>query len=369
MRPSESYQKDVLQKVISEDAAQREILSYLDTLYCQLCPTHPHTKNWGSRLKTFFGLEVSKLEQTMGALAATPEIKGIYLWGGVGRGKTYLMDLLYKSLSAPKLRQHFYAFMADIHVELKLSQGQADPLKQVARRLAQKVKIICLDEFFVEDIADAMILSGLLHYLFEFKVMLITTSNVAPSNLYLDGLQRDRFLPAINLINTHMQVLHLDTPQDYRLTKSLCDHRYHFPLDDSPLFMEAQFNHLNHGQALLPNTFNLNKRALHAVKRSKSAICFEFMELCATARSSEDYLKLSQAYPAILISNIPELNENLEEATRRFITLVDTTYDQGVLLVLAAAVPLEKLYTGKLLNFEFERVKSRIIEMQSWKVD
>jgi cell division protein ZapE len=351
MKPSQYYAHDVAQGLVVKDKDQEKVLAYLDDLYERLT-----TKNQSKILRWLDSLKQSNSKQ------------GVYLWGNVGRGKTYLMDTFYKSLNVPKLRQHFYEFMAYVHAELKHYQGQAEPLKLVALDLAKRVRILCFDEFFVEDIADAMILGGLFQHLFAHNMMIVATSNVAPDDLYATGLQRDRFLPAIHMIKQYMHVVHLEHDQDYRLVKTLRDHRYHFPLSEAEAFLEAQFNFLNHNAPLLSNDFILNQRNFTAVKRSDTVLWCEFAELCVAARSSLDYLKLANNYKAILINHLPLLASELEDAARRFMTLVDTCYDRHVLLVLAAEVALEELYQGTHLNFEFARVKSRIIEMQSWEI-
>lgn len=356
MKPSDYYTADVASGKVVANPLQERALQYLDDLYSTLTPKASAGVTLGQKFKAFFSARTPARSQP----------KGLYLWGSVGRGKTYLMDLFYKSISGPKLRQHFYEFMAGIHVDLKLHQGKVNPLKLVADDIAKIARVLCFDEFFVEDIADAMILGSLLHYLIENNVVIITTSNCAPDDLYHDGLQRDRFLPAIEIIKAKMMVMHLDHEQDYRLSKELRDHRYHFPLENSQIFLDAHFDFFNEEQALLANHFELNERSLCTVKRGEYVIWFEFTEICASARSSLDYLKLCKTYKAILVAHLPPFDGNNEDACRRFITLVDTCYDAHVLLILTAAVSLENLYQGTLLEFEFERVKSRIIEMQSW---
>jgi cell division protein ZapE len=353
MKPSQYYLQDVAAGKIVKDVTQTQALPYLDQLYAALEAAHAPKKFW---LKRIFKTTSAPIH----------EPRGLYMWGAVGRGKTYLMDLLYTSLRIPKLRQHFYEFMGSVHAQLKTYQGQTDPLKAVAQALAQQVRILCLDEFFVEDIADAMILSSLLQYLFECGIILVTTSNVAPEDLYQQGLQRDRFLPAITLIQQNLNIIHLDHMQDYRMLTTLRDHRYHWPLINAEDFLAAQFQFLNQDHVLLSTSFEIHQRPFQAIKRSKTVLWIDFQDLCEAATGSQDYLALCQEYRALLLGNIPVLSINLEEAARRFIALVDTCYDQKVLLVLAAAVPLSELYQGTRLRFEFERVVSRIIEMQSW---
>lgn len=354
MKPSAYYHEDVARNTIQADPAQAQVLINLDQLYEQL---QDKSAKFAWLSKWFSTSKQTRLKS-----------QGIYLWGKVGRGKTYLMDTFYKSITIPKIRLHFYEFMAYVHAELKGYQGQAEPLKLVAEALIKKASLLCFDEFFVEDIADAMILGGLFQHLFTLGMVIVTTSNVAPDDLYKAGLQRDRFLPAIAMIKSHMRIMYLEHSQDYRMTKALQDHRYHSPLDNANVFLEAQFNLLNQGSALLPNSLTINQRNFTAIKRCAKIIWFEFSELCIANRSSLDYLKLCQSYKVIMLNHVPALNSNLEDAARRFMTLVDTCYDQQVLLVIAAEVALDDLYQGTHLNFEFARVKSRITEMQSWQL-
>lgn len=346
MKPSTLYHQAVSSNKIKADSAQELVLQAFDVLYQELLIP---------RTKSFWPFAKPK---------AAP--KGLYIYGPVGRGKTYLMDLFYSTLTVPKLRQHFYEFMASIHAELRVLQGQANPLEQVVKELAQKVAVICLDEFFVEDIADAMILSALLHGLFKAGVVLVTTSNVIPENLYRNGLQRDRFLPAIKLIQTQMQVLDLNHPTDYRLLHDFKSKNYHFPLSDQTLFLQYHFAVLKGDQPNLDPHFVLNDWGFNAVHRTAKIIWFDFAEVCVKARSSLDYLALTETYTAILLQNIPALLEQDSDAVRRFIALVDTCYDRKIIMILASAVALRDLYQGQRLAFEFARTESRLIEMAGW---
>lgn len=346
MKPSILYDQAVRSQKVKRDPAQERVLLAFDVLSAELLTPRP---------KSFWPFAKPK---------APP--KGLYIYGPVGRGKTYLMDLFYNSISVPKLRQHYYEFMTSIHADLKRLQGQADPLQHVVKDLAAKATVICLDEFFVEDIADAMILSTLLQGLFKAGVVLVTTSNVIPHDLYRNGLQRERFLPAIALIETKMQVLDLNHPLDYRLLHDFKSKNYHFPLADQDLFLHYHFAALK-GEALnLDPHFVLNDWGFNAIVRTAKVIWFEFAEVCVKARSPLDYLALTETYTAILLQNIPALKEEDSNAARRFIALVDTCYDRRIIMILAAAVPLEELYQGQRLAFEFARTKSRLIEMAGW---
>ncbi len=343
-KPSALYFNQVKSHELTTDPAQEQVMQVFDALALSL--------DKPAFLGGFFSSKVSP--------------KGVYLFGPVGRGKTFLMDLFYEALTCSKQRQHFYEFMNQVHAELKLAQGQRDPLRTIAQAIAKKISVLCLDEFFVEDIADAMILSALLHYLFEAGLVLVATSNIQPELLYSQGLQRDRFLSAIDLIKKNMHVLELSGGEDYRMEKTWCEERYHAAEHDQQAYLQFHFKQFNRGGALLPIEFSLTDRKIHAVMRGESVVWFDFAELCEQPRVAKDYLALAQQYKIVLIGNVPVLTVDDEEAARRFIALVDTFYDQEVLLILAAAVPLQELYQGERLQFEFERTKSRIFEMSSW---
>ncbi len=345
MKPSQLYREAVQSQKIEADPAQERVLEVCDVLYTELSTPRP---------KSIWPFMKEKA------------VKGIYIYGAVGRGKTYLMDLLYESLTVPKLRQHFYEFMSSIHVELKLHQGQVNPLHKVVEEFARRVKVLCLDEFFVEDVADAMILSSLLRYMMEFKVILVTTSNVVPKNLYREGLQRDRFLSAIQLIETNMQVLSLEHPTDYRMLHDFKSNNYHSPLDRQMQFLDYHFLRLKGEAPVLDPHFVVNEWGFNAVQRTAKLIWFDFNELCVKARSSLDYLALTETYTAILLQNVPALEDKDSDAVRRLIALVDTCYDRRITLIMAAAVSLHALYQGQRLAFEFERTVSRLIEMAGW---
>ena len=298
--------------------------------------------------------------------AAAPQ-RGLYLWGGVGRGKTMLMDWFYQSLRfSRRERTHFYRFMRQVHAELRAVTGRTQPLETVARRLAQRARVICLDEFFVADIADAMILAGLFEGLARRGVTLVATSNTRPRDLYKDGLQRERFLPTIELIQNHMDVVHLDGGIDYRLRQLAQAPTY---LDSALAGTTAQlrqlFAALAGGSAAYPAILSIEDRNIAALATGAGMAWFEFSELCDGPRSQNDYIELARSYHTIVISNIPVFTGADENAARRFIAAVDEFYDRGVKIVVSAAAAPAALYRGERLELEFQRAASRLAEMQT----
>ena len=293
-------------------------------------------------------------------------IKGLYLWGGVGRGKTWLMDLFYEALPLErKRRTHFHRFMQAIQHDLKMLEGVQDPLAVIAARWARTCEVLCLDEFFVTDIADAMLLAGLLENLFAEGITLLTTSNLEPDALYRNELQRARFLPAIALIKRNTQVLHLKGEMDFRLRILQQSPTYHWPLDASAKqAMHSSFERFAAG-CELERTVVINDRPFNALRRGDGVIWFTFDELCQQARGPGDFIEIARAFNTVLLSDVPQLREEDSNAARRFIILVDEFYDRGVKLLLAAQSPLETLYQGKRLAFDFQRTISRLTEMQT----
>jgi cell division protein ZapE len=300
-----------------------------------------------------------------GAAAAAP--RGLYIWGGVGRGKTLLMDWFFASLRTPRAqRWHFYRFMRGVHAELGGITGRVRPLDRVARIIAARTHVICLDEFFVADIADAMILAGLFAGLFRRGVTLIATSNQAPQDLYKGGLQRQRFLPAIALIESHTEVLHLDGGIDYRLRQLERAPTYlDANLPHTPATLEERFAALAGGSTAGLTTLSIEGRDLHAVGTGPGMAWFDFSELCEGARSQNDYIELARRYNTLFIENIPEFTHRHEDAARRFIMLIDELYDRGVKIVVSAAAAPDALYRGERLQMDFRRAASRLVEMQT----
>lgn len=294
-------------------------------------------------------------------------VKGIYLWGSVGIGKTFLMDCFYQSLPFPqKLRIHFYQFMQQIHRELTQHQGEKDPLLQIAEELANKTLVLCFDELFVSDITDAMLLGRLFRYLFEKGVCLVATSNAAPDNLYKHGLQREQFLPAIKLLKLNTQVTHIPTTIDYRLRHLQEAGVFYTPLNaESRDNMEKSFSSLTEGKTISHEPIMIHDRFINIVKRSDDIIWFEFDEICRVPRSQNDYLAIASQYKTVLISNIPVIDAREKDTICLFISLVDVFYDARVRLVISAAEPVAELYSRGYMIVEYTRTHSRLLEMQS----
>ena len=309
----------------------------------------------------------SKLLSKIGKRKPVKPEKGLYLWGGVGRGKTWLMDLFFHSLPFDeKRRRHFHRFMYDVHAQLKQLANRESPLEIVADTIAAETRVLCFDEFFVSDIADAMMLGTLLDALFRRGVSLVATSNVAPKDLYKEGLQRARFLPAIKLLEEHTRVLAVDGGTDYRLRQLTQAGTYiDSTLDQADGRLAALFDDLSDSDPCEGGTVEIEGRAIPVIKESENVIWFEFEALCEGPRSQNDYIEIAREYQSVIVSHVPVLTAQRENAARRFIALVDELYDRHVNLILSAAAPPEGLYQGDRLGFEFQRTISRLREMQS----
>lgn len=294
-------------------------------------------------------------------------VRGAWLWGGVGRGKTFVMDLFFESLPMrERLRFHFHRLMYRVHGRLKSLQNEANPLERVAAEFAAQARVICFDEFFVTDIADAMILGNLLDALFRHGVTLVATSNLPPDDLYKGGLQRQRFLPAIGLINANTEVLHVDAGTDYRLRVLERAEIYHSPLDDSADTNLARwFGEIAPDDGTQGQTIEINGRNIPTRRRADGIAWFDFTALCDGPRSQEDYIEIARAFQTVVLSAVPMLDEAHDDQARRLIALVDELYDRKVKLIVSAATPVPQLYRGARLAREFERTRSRLLEMQS----
>ena len=293
--------------------------------------------------------------------------RGIYLWGGVGRGKTFLMDLFFGSLKIEKKKRiHFHRMMRDIHTRLKTQDGIADPLDHVAAAIASEIRVLCFDEFFVSDIGDAMILGKLLEGLFDRGVVLVTTSNAQPTDLYKNGLQRERFLPAIASIEKHTIVVELDGGTDYRLQLLQEAGTFLTPSsDDATVKLMHYFKEIASGDMVEKHVLDVLGREVQTERCAKGVVWFDFTEICDGPRSQEDYIEIARWYPTVIVSDTPVLDRNLENPARRFMAMVDEFYDRKVKLIISAAANIDSLYQGSRLRFEFARTTSRLTEMQS----
>lgn len=353
--PQDIYRKDLAQGVITADASQDKAVAALQQVYGALGCKWDGKSGW-KRLARALGIGNSQA------------VQGLYLWGGVGRGKTYLMDLFFHALPGTrKMRMHFHRFMLMVHKRLNAAKGRRDPLVHVARRIAKDVDVICFDEFFISDIGDAMILANLMDALFAAGVTLIATSNIEPDRLYENGLQRGKFIPAIGLIRSHCAVLNVDGGVDYRLRSLDKAPVFHFPLNvASARALETLFAELTRGLHVESGKrLDIQERKVGTLAWSEGLVWFDFEVLCGGPRSAADYIEIARQYHTVLVSGVPVFQENMEDKARRFITLVDEFYDHGVKLVMSAAADLPDLYRGADLQFPFARTCSRLVEMQT----
>ncbi|MFM1891943.1 MAG: hypothetical protein RLZ44_1020 [Pseudomonadota bacterium] len=337
----------------SSDPDQELAVARLDELSARLARAPVPSRSWRAWLRPT-------------PAARSPE-RGLYLWGGVGRGKTWLMDLFFQSLPiAAKERLHYHRFMQRTHAELRRLSGRANPLDQVARELAQQVRVLCLDEFVVTDIGDAMILAGLLRGLVREGVTLVTTSNVPPERLYRDGIQRASFLPAIDLLERHTEVLQLAGDRDYRRQILSRAAVYHEGLGaETEQRLRREFETLAKEDYEQDGALQVLGRAIAFRYRAGGLVWFDFDALCGPPRSQQDYIEVARCHHTVLISDIPRLDGSRDDRTRRFIFLIDEFYDRNVKLIVSAAAAPERLYSGERLAFEFQRTASRLLEMQT----
>ena len=336
------------------DAAQAATIAELDALWHQLVEFK------------------SRRNQFLGRSLLSPEVpKGLYLWGGVGRGKTFLMDAFYACLPYRRKRRiHFHNFMAEVHHEMKALDGKDDPLLALADRIAQSTRLLCLDEFHVDDIADAMILGRLVAALLEHGVVLITTSNYPPDGLYPNGLQRQNFLPAIELLKRELKVLNMDSGNDYRLRAMTREPLFIVATDaDSDAAgearMDALFELIAGGAQRNEAHVEILGRPIPVKKVARTVVWFDFKELCERAHAQSDYLEIAHQFPTVFLSHIPQMNPEHAAAAKRFTWLIDVLYDNNVRLVASAAAMLENIYTDGIVSGESCRTISRLTEMQS----
>lgn len=341
-------------------------------------------------INAFVALEKQLQHQQSTSLFLKEEVpQGIYLWGKVGRGKTMLMDMFYQQLSIKKKKRiHFHHFMELVHQQLRQLTGQSDPLKIIAKKWAKSIKVLCFDEFFVNDIGDAMLLAGLLEALFAEKIVLVATSNCAPEQLYRQGLQRQRFLPTIALLAQHCQIIAIDGKQDHRL-KNRSYHHYYYQEENKQALLTLRYQQLTKQSVLRCGQIVINQRIIIYQARHQKTIWFDFFDLCSGPRCQRDYMAIAKAFDTVFISNVPQFSgklipavfsgiedgyqregdlmadlRQLDDEARRFIALVDEFYDQKITLIISAEVDIFELYQGEQLAFEFARCESRLVEMQ-----
>ena len=351
------YEAALVRHGYRPDPAQQHAVDRLSDLAVRLRGAENRSK------AGFFGRWRTQAGRRGGSAAGE---RGVYLWGGVGRGKTFLMDLFHAHVGVPTQREHFHRLMKDLHARLGELRDLPDPLQHVAADIARDIRVLCLDELFVSDIADAMLLGGLFAGLFERGVTLVFTSNLPPSQLYRDGLQRQRFLPAIAAIERQCEVINVDGGEDYRLRL----------LEKAPLYLDARlpdthrqletrFADLCGGDTCTSGQLAIEGRNIPFVARADEVVWFEFDAICDGPRSQADFVEIARDFNTVLISGLPQMDQTRDNPARRFIALVDEFYDRGVKLVLSAYAPVDELYVGERLRFEFDRTRSRLAEMQT----
>ncbi|MCL1622862.1 cell division protein ZapE [Moraxella sp. Tifton1] len=350
--PLERYQAALATGNFSEDPIQRQAMGYLDELYHQIIKMDGDTKRG-----FFASLFKSK---------PVPP-KGLYMWGGVGRGKTWMMDMFYESLPIErKMRMHFHHFMQRVHSELVKLQGQSDPLQKVADIIHDEAVVICFDEFFVSNVSDAMILGDLFTMLFARGITLVATSNIEPAGLYKNGIHRNRFLPAIAQVEKHTVVMNIDIGVDYRLRLLKQARLYSHPLSDETAdWLFERFDALSAGQAVMSAPICVGGRQIDIIKRTETMLLADFRALCMQPRSAADFIEIANDFDTVMVDNVPALTDTLMDPVRRFIYLVDEFYDRRVKLLVRAEQSILDLYQGEKLAFEIERTRSRLLEMQS----
>jgi cell division protein ZapE len=352
--PTARYREGIRTRQWHDDPAQASALAALDCLQQELlCRQPAPRRGFLARMRSHFTGRVPRAPQ------------GLYLFGPVGRGKTFLMDLFVASLPAGMAqRRHFHRFMGEIHAALKARALQADPLPAIAADIGRCARVLCLDEFLIEDIGDAMILAGLLRGLFAHNIVLVTTSNTPPSALYRDGLQRARFEPAIALLEQHCRVLELASEHDWRLRRLDQAQIYqHPPGREAERVLTRLFHDYARGNEHEGGSVAVHNRPIAVRRRADNIVWFDFDALCEGPRSRADYTDLAARYPAVIVSGVPIFTPDNHDPATRFIHLVDAFYDQRVKLVLSAAAPIVELYEGERLRAQFARTESRLIEM------
>ena len=362
LSPTSRYLTALKEGSHQPDDVQKEAVTRLDTIYQQLIAEQEPAAQQSGGLMAKFSKLLGKRDS-----ASREPVRGLYMWGGVGRGKTWLMDLFYHSLPGErKQRLHFHRFMLRVHEELTSLQGQSDPLEIVADRFKAQTDVLCFDEFFVSDITDAMLLGGLMKALFARNITLVATSNIPPDELYRNGLQRARFLPAIEAIKQFCDVMNVDAGIDYRLRTLTQAHLWLSPLNEQTT---QQMDKLWLALAGVPHShapeLEINHRPLATLGVENQTLAVSFATLCVDARSQHDYIALSRLFHTVMLFDVPVMTTLMENEARRFIALVDEFYERHVKLAVSAAAPLHEIYQGERVKFEFQRCLSRLQEMQS----
>lgn len=349
MKPSAFLQKEIESSVIRPDPAQVRVMAHFDRLFLLLESAHASGR----------GL--------LGRFRKKQSAEGVYLWGQPGTGKTFMMDTFFRCLSFPqKLRMHFHRFMALVHAELRQYQGKKNPLQAVAADLACQARVICLDELQVSDITDAMLLGGLFAALVSEGVTLVTTSNVPPDELYRNGLQHERFLPAIHLLKQQTEVIHLASTMDYRLRHAEKAGIFFTPLGPAAdKAMENIFQMLSGQEAVHTDPVEINGRQLQVIRATQQVFWADFADLCTVPRSQQDYIEIANRYRHVLVSNIPVIPAGAKDTICLFVNMVDVFYDARIQLVISAAEPVMNLYRRGHMLMEYARTYSRLTEMQS----
>lgn len=353
MTPLQRYQLDLQEKRIKADEKQWQAVQCTQRLFLELATTAEIKRSF---ISTFFTKKKAP-------------VRGLYLWGGTGRGKTYLVDCFYECLPGNKKhRIHFHRFMLDIHQQLKELPKSPNPLEIIAAQLALRINVLCLDEFHVHDIADAMLLAGLLKAMFEHGIVLVTTSNIAIDDLYKNGLQRERFMYAIELLDKYTEEFDLGNGIDYRF--AILDETEHFFIIDDNNSQQKGYEFLSHKFDILapcqPKTkrsIEVNNREINYVAFADDVIWFDFYELCHTNRSAHDYIEIAERFQTVLLSDIAPFYDKDDAAAKRFIHFIDAIYDHNVKLLASSTVMLDNLYQGKRMKFAFDRTISRLTEM------
>jgi cell division protein ZapE len=350
MKVTEFYKQELVKRGYGSDVAQKAAIDRL-----QICQDE-----WLSYKEVRSG--------KLAKMVRFPDLpRGVYLWGGVGRGKSFLMDCFYEASPVEKkTRLHFHEFMREVHRELQDLRGTADPLDALGKNIAKKYRLICFDEFHISDVADAMILYKLLDSLFKNRVQFLMTSNYRPDLLYPDGLHRDRLLPAIALLQEKLDVMNVDAGIDYRQKAMEQVQAYYTPLgSETAVVMDGVFNTVAEAHDEEDPTLRIEAREIKPIRRAGGVVWFDFKTLCAGPRSQNDYLEISERFHTVLLSDVPHMPPKFSSEARRFSWLIDVFYDHKVKLIISAEVVPEMLYTEGPMANEFHRTVSRIVEMQS----